>query len=41
MIYEFVKCLDCNEEVEVGFDSDNASICPECRSVDNFTDIDE
>lgn len=39
MSYEFVLCLDCDEEVEVLFDGDNASMCPECRSMDNFDEI--
>lgn len=39
MSWEFVLCLDCDEEVEVKFDGDNTSMCPECRSVDNFEEI--
>ena len=36
-----VKCRECGEEVEVNFDGDNASICPSCRSVDCFDEVEE
>lgn len=41
MQYFFLKCKECESEVEVGCDGDNAMGCPECRSVDCFKDIDE
>lgn len=41
MAYELVICKECNNEVEVKFDGDNASMCPECRSVDCFEEIED
>ena len=41
MRYFWLKCKECDEIVEVGCDGDNAMMCPECLSVDCFTDIDE
>lgn len=34
-------CNECGEEVEVYCDGDNAIMCPECRSVDNFSELPE
>lgn len=34
----YLICNECDEEVEVYCGSDNPTMCPECRSVDNFTD---
>lgn len=39
--YIYLKCLDCSEDIEVYCDGDNAMMCPECRSVDNFEEIEE
>lgn len=39
--YIHLKCLDCSEEAEVYCDGDNAMMCPECRSVDNFEEIED
>lgn len=41
MSYLFLKCIECEQEVEVYCDGDNAMMCPECRQVDKFEDIDE
>ena len=41
MAYLWLKCDECEEEVEVYCDGDNAMICPECRSIDCFSDIDD
>ena len=41
MQYFFLKCKECDEIVEIGCDGDNAMLCPECRSVDCFTELDE
>jgi len=40
----YLICNECDEEVEVYTGGDTATMCPECRSVDNFTnpeDIEE
>lgn len=34
-------CKECDSEVEVGCDGDNAMLCPECLSVDCFEEIEE
>jgi len=39
--YIWLKCLDCSEEVEVYCDGDNAMMCPECRSIDNFEEVEQ
>lgn len=39
--YIYLKCLDCSEEVEIYCDGDNAMMCPECRSIDNFEEIED
>lgn len=41
MQYFFLKCKECESEVEIGCDGDNAMFCPECRSIDCFTELDE
>ncbi len=33
----YLICNECDEEVEVYTGGDTASMCPECLSVDNFT----
>ena len=38
-MYELMLCLECGGEVEVKFDGDNASMCPECRNIDCFEEI--
>lgn len=38
-MYIWLKCKSCNEEVEVYCDGDNAMMCPECRDIDNFEEI--
>lgn len=38
-MYIFLECQDCCETVEVYCDGDNAMICPECLSVDNFDEV--
>jgi len=35
-MYIDLICKDCDNEVTVYCDGDNAMICPECRSIDNF-----
>jgi DNA-directed RNA polymerase subunit RPC12/RpoP len=37
---EFMKCLDCDEIVEVDLSKDTTR-CPCCRSVECFKDLDE
>ena len=41
MAYLWLKCDECEEEVEVYCDGDNAMMCPECRSIDCFSHIDD
>ena len=41
MRYIWLKCKDCNEEVEVAVPEDGPLLCPECLSVDSFEDLDE
>lgn len=41
MIAILLKCTECDETSEVYCDGDNAMMCPECRSVDSFTEPDE
>jgi len=36
----FLTCNDCNEEVEVYCDGDGPMMCPECMSIDNFSEAD-
>lgn len=40
-MYIWLECKDCNEQVEVYCDGDNAMVCPECRSIDNFNEIED
>lgn len=40
MRFMWLKCKECESEVEVGCDGDNAMFCPECRSVDCFKELD-
>jgi virulence-associated protein VagC len=39
--YIDLLCNECDSEVEVYCDGDNAMICPECRSIDCFKEIEE
>lgn len=39
MPYLDLYCKSCDQEVSVFCDGDNAMICPECRDVDNFKEI--
>lgn len=39
MLYIPLKCKECEEEVDVFCDGDNAMFCPLCRSVDCFEEI--
>ena len=32
-------CAECNQEVEVYCDADNAMMCPECQAIDSFREI--
>lgn len=41
MIFLWLKCLSCSEELEVPCDGDNPLMCPECRDIDNFEEIEE
>ncbi len=41
MRVEFMFCISCNEVVEVKIDGDNASMCPECRDIDSFIDLED
>ena len=41
MKYFYLYCKECDSEVEVGCDGDNAMICPDCRSVDCFKEIEK
>lgn len=34
-------CRDCDEQVEVYCDGDHAMMCPECRSIDNFKEVND
>lgn len=37
----WLRCKDCDEDVEVYCDGDNAMLCPECYSVDNFDEVED
>lgn len=39
MWYITLICNDCDEKSEVYCDGDNAMMCPECRSIDNFREV--
>ena len=41
MNYMWLTCNDCNEENEIVCNGDSPLFCPDCRSVDNFSDIEE
>ena len=41
MRYLFLYCKECDNEVEVYCDGDNAMLCPECLSVDCFEEIED
>jgi len=41
MLRLWLWCVECGTQVEVGCDGENAMMCPECRSVDCFEDLDE
>lgn len=41
MSFILLKCKECHEEVEVYCDGDNAMMCPSCRSVDEFEEIED
>ncbi len=38
MSFIFLRCKECGEEGDIYCDGDNAMMCPECRSVDEFED---
>lgn len=40
-LYLDLVCKECDSEVEVYCDGDNAMMCPECRSMDCFKEIGE
>jgi hypothetical protein len=40
-MYIFLKCKVCEEENEIYCDGDNAMFCPDCRSVDEFEELEE
>lgn len=37
----WLQCKDCDSVVEVYCDGDNAMLCPECYSVDNFDEVED
>jgi ribosomal protein S27E len=39
--YIYLNCGDCDENVDVYCDSDNAMMCPECMSIDNFEEVED
>ena len=39
--YILLKCTECDEVNDIYCDSDNAMFCPDCRTVDNFEEVDE
>lgn len=41
MRFIWLKCKECESELDVACDADNAMICPECLSIDCFKQIDE
>ncbi len=40
-MYITLICKDCNEESDIYCDGDNAMMCPECLSIDNFTEVED
>jgi len=38
---EFFRCIDCQEIVEIQPSADLPHFCPECRSIDTLTEIEE
>lgn len=41
MAYIFLKCTACDTENDIYCDGDNAMMCPECRTVDEFEEAEE
>jgi hypothetical protein len=41
MSYKPLTCTECGETSDVLCDGDNPHFCPECRSVDTMTEIEE
>lgn len=41
MGYHWLRCIWCKQEVEVYCDGDNAMMCPECRAIDDFEEIED
>lgn len=41
MVNLYLHCNECGSSVEVRCDGDNPVFCPECRTVDNFSEIDD
>jgi len=41
VVIEFLLCNNCDEVVEVQIDGDNPIFCPECRTVDNFSEVED
>lgn len=41
MIAILLKCKECDETNEISCDGDGPMMCPECRSVDSFSEADE
>lgn len=41
MSYIFLKCTACDTENDIYCDGDNAMMCPECRTVDEFEEAEE
>lgn len=41
MSYIFLKCKECSVENDIYCDGDNAMMCPECQSVDEFEEVEE
>ena len=40
-MYVWCSCNECGGENEINFDGDNPAYCPDCRSLDCFTEIEE
>lgn len=41
MAYVWCICNECGETNEIKFDGDNPAHCPDCRSLDCFTEIED
>lgn len=39
--YLYLHCKACGEDVEVYCNGDDAMMCPECQTIDEFEDVEE